>query len=169
MEKEIEFFDIPETDNNYSISKCGLVKSNKTEKILKPILRPTGYYSVNIYINKRLFTVRVHRLLCITFKPNPENKKCVNHINAITTDNRLENLEWATHSENNRHAYKIGTNSNKGSKNPAARKIIDLNSGFVFDCIKDAAYALNINYNSLKTTIGNPHVKLKHSGRFIYL
>ena len=50
----------------------------------------------------------LHRYLATKFIPNPENKPCVNHINGNKSDNRIENLEWATYLENNKHAKRTG-------------------------------------------------------------
>lgn len=66
----------------------------------------TGWYlKVNLCHNWVMKTFLSHRIIAKLFIPNPENKKEVNHINGIKTDNRVENLEWCTSSENIIHSF----------------------------------------------------------------
>lgn len=78
----------------------------KRERLIKPILN-RGYQSVMLSKNNTQKIFRVHRLIAFAFIPNPENKPFINHKNGIRDDNRLENLEWCTTSENHCHAFRV--------------------------------------------------------------
>lgn len=67
-----------------------------------------GYIVVSLLKGGKRRTTMLHRLIAEAFIPNPENKPTVNHINGIGTDNRIENLEWATVQENIHHAIRSG-------------------------------------------------------------
>lgn len=95
--------DIHGTDGKYQVSNFGKVRS--TTKILKLYHTKCGYLIVNLGSKNRHRLV--HRLVAETFIENPNNKPQVNHINGDKTDNRVENLEWCTSSENIRHSVHI--------------------------------------------------------------
>lgn len=121
---------IPGYEEYYEISSLGRVKRIKVGhgtqagRIIKEYFdKHTGYCRVALSVNSKVKDYSVHRLVAMTFLPNPEEKREVNHINGIKTDNRLENLEWATPSENRIHAYDTGlidkeriSEANKGRK-----------------------------------------------------
>ena len=103
-----EWRDLGFTNGIYQISNQGRIYNSNTGNILKPIKMPKGYTKVNLHYDGNRKNYQIHRLVAMTFIPNPECKPEVNHKNGIKHDNRVENLEWVTGEENRKHAYDTG-------------------------------------------------------------
>ena len=87
---------------DYQISNLGRIWSKYKQRYKATCKNNKGYEQVNlIAINGKWKKELVHRLVALAFVENPEGKPEVNHINHIRDDNRAENLEWVTKSENN--------------------------------------------------------------------
>lgn len=112
---------VPGFDGVYEVSDRGRVRSLRrritvtrngctylhTVKgcVLKQRHDKDGYATVSM--SRLNSNARVHQLVAKAFLPNPEAKPQVNHKNGVLDDNRLANLEWATNSENHRHAFRV--------------------------------------------------------------
>lgn len=94
-------------DGIYQVSSYGRVKrhyKNKLDKLVTPNTVIYGYQQVQLSFYGKRTLCLVHRLVAQAFLPNPNKLSYVNHKNKKTNDNRVENLEWVTARENNRHA-----------------------------------------------------------------
>lgn len=101
--KDFPRYYITDTGDVYSrISDKYHNKTSRIKKLSKNQFK-TGYLYINIKNHKKT----IHRLVAETFIPNPENKPEVNHIDGNPANNRVENLEWVTKSENELHKFRI--------------------------------------------------------------
>lgn len=94
----------------YEISRSGIVKNKKTGRIMKTHIDSVGYCALGIYKDsiQKITLVRIHRLMGVTFIPNPNDKPAVIHKNGIRLDNTIRNLKWATRSEMSLHSHTAG-------------------------------------------------------------
>ncbi len=139
---------------NYNITKDGKVINNKTNKELKPRIDKYGYYKVALSFNGIAKENRIHRLLALSYLPNPENKCDVNHIDGNKSNNDLSNLEWATRSENVKHAFKNGLKiiTNKQRlllKKRCSKRVLDTQTGIFYNSAVEASTLLGINESTL--------------------
>lgn len=126
----------------YQVSNLGRVKSlakydrigrYRTECIKSQVDNGNGYLVVNLKIDGIQKMSTVHRLVAESFIPNPNNKRCINHIDGNKKNNNVNNLEWVTHSENMIHAVKHGLCNHRNG-----RKVLCVELNKVFYSIKDA-------------------------------
>jgi hypothetical protein len=100
---------------NYEVSNYGNVRNITTGKIMKSSLNKDGYYIIDLYHNNKRKTFLLHRLVGKAFIDNPQNKSMIDHIDNDRTNNNVNNLRWASNSEN-QHNKKISKNNTTGFK-----------------------------------------------------
>lgn len=131
----IEWRDTYIYGEQYEVSNTGIVRNKVTGHILSPQEDKKGYLRVRLSLHDKKATAKVHRLVATAFIPNPEEKPQVNHKDTDKHNNRVGNLEWATNSENQIHAYKNGLNHVTGKAGRKKRPVckIELETGKVIE------------------------------------
>lgn len=149
--------DIPGFEGAYAATEDGRIWSHKTQSFFSPWNNGSDYLYVTLQTPGGQKNFRVHRLIAMTFIPNPENKPEVDHINEDKQDNRVENLRWVTSAEN------------KANSSPAGRKIIRtkvrcVETGEVFKSMVQAGqfagvhrYTINLCLLGKQPTAGGYH------------
>lgn len=137
-----------------------------------------GYQSVRLYSDGASKMFNVHRLVALAFLERPMNAQQVDHINGIKNDNRVINLRWVTAKENCNNPLRLAkfTGSNNpfygkhhtnatrekirlngqryyGKTNPAARSVVNLTTGEVFETLVAAGKSVNVSGNAIGNSI----------------
>lgn len=162
--KQVELFndhwkDIPSYEGYYQASESGQIRScdrkifqkghhNNYDRVMRGrILKPrkinSGYLIVWLCKDGKTKAISVHRLIAKTFLTKTNKAYTdINHINGNKLDNRVENLEWCTRSSNILHSYRHLPRRQKGVK------VVCKETKTIYETIKDAARACNINYST---------------------
>lgn len=149
---------IDKYDGQYAISKNGEVRSLLSGKLLAPSPDKNGYPAVSIKDSNGVsHHVWIHRLLAESFIPNPEQKKTVNHKDGNKLNYDLSNLEWATHSENIKHAYdnSLMSQIDENGKSIPNRVPVRRNDGVVFRSMSEAARCSGCSCTSVRRVLLN--------------
>lgn len=127
---------VPSTNGKIEASNLGRIRTSLTKFIRKTPIGKRGYPVFSF--QRRLLTV--HRCVAEAFIPNPEKKQQVNHIDGDKSNNRLEDLEWATPRENVMHARRTGLHKSDGDK-----PVLKIKNGIVLARYKSASEAGRVN------------------------
>lgn len=187
--------DIKGYEGLYQVSNLGRVKSlerktrfdNQTKIIQTSFLSnrigKRGYVVVSLFKNNKGKTIPIHRLIADAFIPNPENKPCIDHINTIRTDNRIENLHWVTSKENSNNPLTLAKNKSNCERmwlngafdnrnNIHYRKVGQYTKSGelvkIWDSIIEASTMLNIDSSSISAVCRGTNPKRHTAGGFIW-
>lgn len=148
---------------HYKASDDGRIWSEYSQKFLTPSPQfNTGYVSVELFERGKRKRVSVHRLVAMTFIPNPNNHPVVNHKNEVRDDNRASNLEWCTQKYNvnygmcieKRKRNRVYEESHlakfqRAGTRAMSRKTLCVETGEVYESAKAASLSTGITHSAI--------------------
>ena len=132
----------------YHISNKGRLKNVKRNKIHAINLDSYGYPHYLLCNKGERKPITAHRLVAMTFIPNPFNLPCVNHKDEDKTNNSVDNLEWCTHEYNSNYGTAKERTAAKNSK-PIAQ-ILNGKIIAVFKNSKEAECATGVDFSKIR-------------------
>lgn len=189
------FVEIPGFDGIYLLNLNCQVKSVKRlvpsygggrmwvgDKILKNRVNNNGYFEVKLTHNNKHRNYPLHRLLAITFIPNPEKHPIVRHLDDVRLNLNISNLAWGTKKDNAHDSIKNGSFAfigrgeknhmygrkgilspvygkpyngviRIGAKNPRSKLVFDTQTGIFYDTLTDASFAKGISISRLSQAL----------------
>lgn len=154
---KIEYKDIPGYEGIYQATSNGEIYALPRTWVTyrKGVQGHNGYFVSKVNLKGYLYTKLtnskskrktwlVHRLIALAYIENIENKKEVNHINGVKSDNRVENLEWCTHQENCKHREDMGLGSTKKANDWWKKKVLNIENNVEYESIVEAAKSIGM-------------------------
>ena len=172
--------DIKGFEGNYKVNNNGEVINVKTNKLLKPNYSGRYLYYSLSKNNKPIYK-KIHRLIAENFIENLYNKPQVNHIDGNRWNNKIENLEWVTASENIRHAHKNNLIKHSKKQIDFCRQlgkernkyILCTQTGIFYESCTEASRLLIDKYKSIQSAQATLSAmllgKIKNKTSFIYI
>lgn len=171
---------IPDYEDSYEVSNYGQVRSKDRytptrngEVFKKGVIKTLkedkdGYFKVCLSKNSKKKSFFVHRLVALTFIENPNNYPVVNHKDGNKQNNKVENLEWCTRSENDKHAYRIGLR--KVTDGGTSKEVVQLDKEtlkvlFEYPSISEASKQTGISVQMISYCCNG---KCKTAGGFVW-
>ena len=161
----------------YEVSNLGNVRNRKTKRLKAFRTDNDGYKKVTLMTitdEKHYHLKTVHRLVAEAFLGGPHPDLQVNHKNGIKSDNRVENLEWVTASQNVKHAYDNNLRGPSGGRGPI-RPVKVIETGIVYPNLKECAKAINSTSGNISRylrnnaeTIKGYHLEYADKAPFLY-
>lgn len=163
-------------NNNYSINEKGEVRNDIKGNIKKPTLnKRNGYYYYDLYEGNNRKKVPVHRLVAEAFIPNPDNKPTVDHKDGNRQNNSIENLRWASFSEQNSRFNTNGVRSQrvraihyKEERNPRGGGHIswgEIDNVLYFNSISECAKHFGSDIGNISLRLKNGEIGLRGKTR----
>ncbi len=147
--------------NGYWCKKDGTIASSvnrekKEPRILCPLIINSGYATVHLKPNNKGKRVTVHRLVALTFIPNPNNFACIDHLDSNKLNNNVENLEWVSQNENVRRCIERGRFSSKKGELGSKAKLTENQVREIYQRMSDGestsalAKEYGVKYNAIQ-------------------
>lgn len=176
-----KYYEVSNFGNVRSIDRVIISKNNRIREYIGKVLKinyfkHTGYPYITIWENGKKKNCSIHRLVAISFIPNPKRKPQINHINGDKRDCRSINLEWATSSENIKHAHNTGLSftpfgemhflyGKTGDQCVNSKLVLNTETGIFYPSAKEAASSIGMSSARLRDRlIGG----VKNNTSFVY-
>ena len=140
---------------DYYIDEKGRIFNKKMQELKGKWIDNTGYYQIVLTKDKKRKYVRIHRLVALTFLPNPNNLPQVNHIDGNKLNNNVENLEWVTNSENTSHGYQSNLYHSNKRKIGVIAIHKETKEKYIFSSIRECSEKLSLNRKTLSAILFN--------------